>query len=86
MPTGPPRADHDTGILARMIGQSSRGRTGSPQGGGRYGLLLVVLTGTRAGLGAAELWKALVLLMTAVVVVRRLPDDVDGPEDDEDRD
>jgi hypothetical protein len=30
------------------------------------------LTGTRAGLGAAELWKALVLLMTAVVVVRRI--------------
>ena len=28
--------------------------------------------GTKAGLGAAELWKALVLLMTAVVVVRRI--------------
>src|SRR5690348_12264968 len=30
------------------------------------------LTGTRAGLGAAEIWKTLVLLMTAVVVVRRV--------------
>jgi len=30
------------------------------------------LTGTPAGEGAAELWKTLVLLMTAVVVVRRV--------------
>ena len=30
------------------------------------------LTGTQAGLGAAEVWKTLVLLMTAVVVVRRV--------------
>ena len=30
------------------------------------------ITGTQAGEGAAELWKALVLLMTAVVVVRRV--------------
>jgi hypothetical protein len=30
------------------------------------------LTGTQAGEGAAELWKALMLLMTAVVVVRRV--------------
>jgi hypothetical protein len=30
------------------------------------------LTGTQAGEGAAELWKTLVLLMTAVVVVRRV--------------
>jgi hypothetical protein len=30
------------------------------------------LTGTQAGQGAAELWKALVLLMTAIVVVRRV--------------
>jgi Ion channel len=32
----------------------------------------VALTGTQAGEGAAELWKALVLLMTAIVVVRRV--------------
>lgn len=31
-----------------------------------------VLTGTSGGAGAAELWKALVLLMTAVMVVRRV--------------
>jgi Ion channel len=30
------------------------------------------LTGTQTGLGAAELWKTLVLLMTAIVVVRRV--------------
>ena len=30
------------------------------------------LTGTQAGLGAAEIWKTLVLHMTAVVVVRRV--------------
>ena len=41
MSTGPPRADHDTGILARLTRQGGHGRTGSPQGGGRYGLLLL---------------------------------------------
>jgi hypothetical protein len=30
------------------------------------------VTGTSAGAGAAELWKALILLMTAVMVVRRV--------------
>ena len=30
------------------------------------------LTGTQAGLGAAEIWKTLVLLTTAIVVVRRV--------------
>ena len=52
---------------------------------GRWPLVIVVVTvtgsvaasvaarsGTTAGAGAAELWKALVLLMTAVVVVRRV--------------
>jgi hypothetical protein len=132
MPIGPPRAGHKTGILARLTGQGSRGRTGSPQGGGRYGLLLLVLVGTYlysafngrhlttqvqiglfaiilllglrssplpgrwplvigavtvvgsgaalwaslthtpAGEGEAELWKALMLLLTAIVVVRRI--------------
>jgi hypothetical protein len=132
MPTGPPPADHDTGILARLTGQGGHGRTGSPQRGGRYGLLLLVLIGTYlfssfngrhlttqlqiglfaailllglrssplpgrwplvigsvtvagsgaalwaslaptpGGEGAAELWKALMLLMTAIVVVRRV--------------
>jgi hypothetical protein len=136
MPTGPPRADHTQGhganVLTRLAGRRARGRTGSPPGGGRYGLLLlvligtylfsafggkqlatelqvllfaavllialrtsplpgrwplvistvtvvgsaaafgVVLTGTPAGEGAADLWKALMLLMTAVVVVRRV--------------
>ncbi len=136
MPAGPPRADHAKGhdpkVLARLTGRGDRSRTGPPQRGGRYGLLLVVLigtylfsafngrnlttevqiglfavvlllamrssplpgrwplvittatvagsagaygaalTGTQAGAGAAELWKALVLLMTVIVVVRRV--------------
>src|SRR5882672_3570492 len=39
---------------------------------GSAAALGVALTGTQAGVGAAELWKALMLLMTAVVVVRRV--------------
>ena len=39
---------------------------------GSAGAFAAALTGTPAGEGAAELWKALVLLMTAVVVVRRV--------------
>ena len=50
MPTGPPRADHaqgrDTSVLARLAGLGGLGRTGSPPGGGRYGVLLAVLIGT----------------------------------------
>ena len=50
MPTGPPRADHaqghDASVLARLAGLGGLGRTGSPPGGGRYGLLLAVLVGT----------------------------------------
>jgi hypothetical protein len=136
MPTGPPSADHARGhginVLARLAGQGGGGRTGPLEGGGRYGLLLVVLigtylfaafngrhlttevqiglfaailllglrssplpgrwplvimsvtvvgsaaalgaalTGAQDGVGAAELWKALMLLMTAVVVIRRV--------------
>jgi hypothetical protein len=32
------------------------------------------LTGTEAGYGAAEIWKALILLLTAVLIVRRVLD------------
>jgi hypothetical protein len=135
MPAGPPGADHthghDTGIAARLTGLAN-GRTGSPQRGGRYGLLLLVLIGTyllaafsgarlatelqvvlfavillislrtsllprpwpaiigavtvvgsavtfwaslsgsRPGTAAEDLWKALLLLMAAVMVVRRV--------------
>jgi hypothetical protein len=39
---------------------------------GSAGALAAALTGTPGGEGAAELWKALVLLMTVVVVVRRV--------------
>jgi hypothetical protein len=132
MPTSPPQAGHDTGILVRLAGRGGRGRTGPPYRGGRYGLLLLVLvgtylfsafsgahlatelqiglfavilllalrsspqpgwwplviqivtvagsaaalgaalTGTAGGIGAADLWKAVMLLMTAVLVVRRV--------------
>jgi len=132
VPTGPPRADHDTGIAFRLAGWWGRGRTGPPGGGGRYGLLLLVLVGTyllaafsgaklatelqvvlfagvlllalrtsslpgrwpavvaaitiigsavtfwtslsgaRSGKAAEDLWKALLLLMAVVMVVRRV--------------
>ena len=135
MPAGPPGADHtqghDTGIPARVTGLG-HGRTGSPPGGGRYGLLLLVLIGTyllaafgvaklatelqvvlfagillialrtsplpnpwpavigavtvvgsavtfwtslngsRPGIAAEDLWKALLLLMAVIMVVRRV--------------
>jgi hypothetical protein len=136
MPTGPPRADHtqghDANVLTRLAGRAVRGRTGSSQGGGRYGLLLLVLigtylfsafggkqvadefqvllfalvlllalrtsplpghwpliigavtvigslvtfstslTGARMGTPAEDLWKTLLLLMTVIMVVRRV--------------
>jgi Ion channel len=71
MPTGPPRADHDTGILSRLAGRGGRGRTGPP-GGGRYGLLLVVLVGTflLAGFSGAKLATELqVVLFTGVLLI-----------------
>jgi Ion channel len=39
---------------------------------GSAGALAASLTGTQAGAGAAELWKGLMLLLTAVLVVRRV--------------
>jgi Ion channel len=136
MPTGPPKADHtqghDANVLTRLAGRRARGRTGSPPGGGRYGLLLLVLigtylfsafggkqlagefqvllfalvllialrtsplpghwpviigavtvigslvtfwtslTGARVGTAAEDLWKTLLLLMTVIMVVRRV--------------
>src|SRR6478672_5481830 len=39
---------------------------------GSAAALAAALTGTPAGEGAAELWKALILLLTTVVVVRRV--------------
>jgi len=135
MPAGPPGANpaqgHDTGFPAQLT-EPDHGRTGSPQRGGRYGLLLAVLIGTyllaafsgakvatelqvvlfavvlllalrtsplpghwavilgtativgsavtfwtslngsRPGTAAEDLWKALLLLLAAVMVVRRV--------------
>jgi hypothetical protein len=135
MSAGPPGASpaqgNDTGVLNQPTGPG-HGRTGSPQGSGRYGLLLAILIGTyllaafsgakvattlqvvlfavillialrtsplpgpwptvlgvvtivgsaatfgtslngsQPGVAAADLWKALLLLTAAVVVVRRV--------------
>jgi hypothetical protein len=135
MSAGPPGDNpaqgDDTGILTKPT-KPGHGRTGSPQGGGRYGLLLAILIGTyvlaafsgakvatelqvilfavvllvalrtsplprpwplvtgavtivgsavtfwtswngsRPGTAAEDLWKALLLLMAAVIIVRRV--------------
>jgi len=76
MPTGPPGADHtqghDVGVVARLAGQGDRGRTGSSQGGGRYGLLLLVLVGTylfSAFAGKQLVTELQVLLFSAVLLI-----------------
>jgi hypothetical protein len=74
MPTGPPGADdtqgHETGIPTRLTGPG-HGRTGSPQRGGRYGLLLVVLIGTYllAAFNAAKLAGEVQVVLFAVVLL-----------------
>jgi hypothetical protein len=72
MPTGPPRADHDTGIASRLAGLRGHGRTGPPGGGGRYGLLLAVLIGTyllAAFSGAKLATEVQVVLFTGVLLI-----------------
>ena len=72
MPTGPPPAGHDTGILVRLTGQGGHGRTGPSQGGGRYGLLLLVLIGTyllAAFSGAQLATEVQVVLFTGVLLI-----------------
>ncbi len=70
MATGPPPADHDTGIRARLTG--GHGRTGSLRGGGRYGLLLAVLIGTyllTAFSGAKLATEVQVVLFALVLLI-----------------
>ncbi len=76
MPAGPPETDHsqdhDTGIRARLTGPGGRGRTGSSQRGGRYGLLLAVLVGTyllNAFSGAKVATEIQVVLFAAVLLI-----------------
>jgi hypothetical protein len=75
MPTGPPRADHtqghDASVLARLARRGARGRTGSSQGGGRYGLLLLVLIGTYlfSAFGGKQLTAELQVLLFALVLL-----------------
>jgi Ion channel len=131
MPAGSPGTDH-SGIPAQLTRRGGRGRTGPPERGGRYGLLLAVLigsylltafsqtvlatevqvvlfaavllislrtsplprpwpwfvaafavigsavtfytslSGARTGKATEDFWKALLLLMAAVMVVRRV--------------
>jgi hypothetical protein len=78
MPTGPPRADHTQGhdgsVLARLAGRRGRGRTGPSRGGGRYGLLLLVLIGTYlfSAFGGKQLASELQVLLFAVVLLLAL--------------
>ena len=77
MSAGVPGADHghghDRGILARLTRQG-RGPTGSPQRGGRYGLLLVVLIGTYllAGFSGAKVATEVQVILFAVVLLMAL--------------
>jgi Ion channel len=75
MPAGPPGADHaqghDTGIWARLTGLG-HGRTGSSPGGGRYGLLLLVLIGTyllSAFSGAKLVTEFQVVLFAGILLI-----------------
>ena len=78
MPTGPPGADHtqgnDVSVAARLAGLGGQGRTGSSQGGGRYGLLLLVLIGTYlfSSFGGKQLASELQVLLFAVVLLLAL--------------
>ena len=75
MPTGPPRADHaqghDANVLTRLAGWGAGGRTGSSQGGARYGLLLIVLIGTYlfSAFGGKQLANELQVLLFALVLL-----------------
>jgi len=86
MPNGPPRADHtqghDVSIVARLTGLGGRGRTGSPPGGGRYGLLLVVLIGSyllTAFGGATVATEVQVILFAAVLLISLRTSPLPGP-------
>jgi hypothetical protein len=78
MPTGPPRADHtqghDASVLARLARRGARGRTGSSQGGGRYGLLLLVLIGTYlfSAFGGKQVAAEFQVLLFALVLLLAL--------------
>jgi hypothetical protein len=67
MATGPPEAGRPAGLQARLT--RSRGRTGSPPRGGRYGLLLAVLVGTYllAAFSAAKLAPEVAYLMVGLM-------------------
>ena len=72
MPTGPPGADHHSGILVRLAGRGGQGRTGPPRRGGRYGLLLALLIGTyllAAFSGAKLAAEIQVVLFAGVLLV-----------------
>jgi Ion channel len=75
MPAGPPEADqtqgHDPGTPARLTGLG-HGRTGPSRGGGRYGLLLLVLIGTyllTAFSGATLATELQVVLFAGILLI-----------------
>jgi Ion channel len=71
MPAGAPDSEH-AGILAQLTRRGNHGRTGPPQHGGRYGLLLAVLIGSyllTAFDGAKLATEVQVVLFAAVVLI-----------------
>ena len=71
MPAGPPGAEHP-GIRAQLTRRGGRGRTGPPERGGRYGLLLAVLIGSyllTAFSGAKPATEVQVVLFAVVVLI-----------------
>jgi len=74
MPTGPPRADHDTSILDRLAGRGNRDRAGPLGAGGRYGLLLVLLIGTYlfAAFSGTQLATEIQVVLFAAVMLEAL--------------
>ena len=60
--------------LARLARRGARGRTGSSQGGGRYGLLLLVLIGIYlfSAFGGKQVAAELQVLLFALVLLLAL--------------
>jgi hypothetical protein len=74
MPTGPPRADHDTSIFVRLAGCGNRDRGGPKGGDGRYGLLLAILVGSYllTAFSGAQLATEIQVVLFAAVLLEAL--------------
>src|ERR1017187_8949055 len=76
---GPPKLGGRYGVLLlELITARERRRTAMLAGAvaliGSAAAVAADLTRTDVGYGAAEIWKALILLLTAVLIVRRVLD------------